>query len=208
MPRERYTTMDAQKKARLLEAAAKEFAAHGYELASINTILDEAGLSKGSFYYYFDDKADLAATVMIEVSEPAMRAIDYRDPTSEAEFWAELKRVSNIQLRELEAKRTHYEALMRLGNALAKNPELAAKVMPSFAPRTMQLARFFQAGVAVGALRSDLQLPMLMSLVQSMKQAVYATRFPVDTVPTEAELLAFTDLVLELAQRLCRPTKG
>jgi AcrR family transcriptional regulator len=208
MPRERYESMDEEKKARLLSAAAKEFAAHGYELASINTILDGAGLSKGSFYYYFEDKADLAATVMIEVSEPAVRAIVYRQPTTEAEFWSELRRVSVIQIRELESKRTNYEALMRLGNAIAKNPELAAKVMPAFGPRTVQLGKFFAAGVAVGALRSDLPLPMLMSIIQAMKNAAYAARFPVDTVPSDQDLEQFTDLVLDLAQRLCRPPKG
>jgi AcrR family transcriptional regulator len=74
MPRPRYENIDPLKKSKLLEAAMKEFAANGYELASINRILDAAELSKGSFYYYFDDKLDLATTVFLVCGDaPATR---------------------------------------------------------------------------------------------------------------------------------------
>lgn len=43
----------------LFEAAVNEFVAHGYEQASLNTILDTAGMSKGQFYYYFHNKEGL-----------------------------------------------------------------------------------------------------------------------------------------------------
>jgi AcrR family transcriptional regulator len=51
-----------------LEAAAKEFVAHGFEAASLNRILDDAGISKGAAYYYFDDKTDLYATTTLHYS--------------------------------------------------------------------------------------------------------------------------------------------
>jgi AcrR family transcriptional regulator len=43
----------------LIDAALKEFAAKGYEQASINTILKAAGMSKGQFYYHFENKERL-----------------------------------------------------------------------------------------------------------------------------------------------------
>jgi TetR/AcrR family transcriptional regulator len=43
----------------LLEAALQEFAAQGYQQASINTILQKAGMSKGQFYYHFGNKEKL-----------------------------------------------------------------------------------------------------------------------------------------------------
>ncbi|WP_420631650.1 TetR/AcrR family transcriptional regulator [Candidatus Leptofilum sp.] len=46
-------------KQKLLDAALKEFIAYGYEQASINRILDDAGMSKGQFYYHFKNKASL-----------------------------------------------------------------------------------------------------------------------------------------------------
>ena len=64
MPLPRFEKMPEDKKENILEAAAMEFAANGYEKASINRILERAGISKGAAYYYFEDKADLIATVV------------------------------------------------------------------------------------------------------------------------------------------------
>ena len=44
---------------RLTEASLAEFASKSYEEASVNTIIDCAGISKGSFYYRFKTKYDL-----------------------------------------------------------------------------------------------------------------------------------------------------
>lgn len=49
----------AETRARLLDAAAAEFAAHGFEGASIDAITQHAGYSRGAFYSNFDDKASL-----------------------------------------------------------------------------------------------------------------------------------------------------
>ena len=57
MPRPRFQKLAEEKRHHLLETAAKAFAAHGYEGASLNQILEQAGISKGATYYYFDDKA-------------------------------------------------------------------------------------------------------------------------------------------------------
>ena len=43
----------------LFQAAIEEFATAGYEQASINTILSKAGMSKGQFYYHFENKHGL-----------------------------------------------------------------------------------------------------------------------------------------------------
>ena len=47
----------------ILRAALDEFAAHGFHDASLNRVIDAAGISKGSMYYYFDGKEDLYAHV-------------------------------------------------------------------------------------------------------------------------------------------------
>lgn len=64
MPFTRFARMPAEKRDRLLTVAAREFGLHGYEAASLNRILDEAGIGKSSAYYYFEDKADLFCTVV------------------------------------------------------------------------------------------------------------------------------------------------
>jgi TetR/AcrR family transcriptional regulator len=48
-----------ERKEELLEAALDEFTRNSFEEASLNTIIQQAGISKGSFYYHFKNKEDL-----------------------------------------------------------------------------------------------------------------------------------------------------
>ena len=53
-----------QKKALIRSAAMKEFARVPFEKASINQIIHNAGISRGSFYTYFEDKSDVVQFLM------------------------------------------------------------------------------------------------------------------------------------------------
>lgn len=46
-------------KDKLISVALEQFSDKGYVKASINDILNEAGISKGTFYYHFKNKEDL-----------------------------------------------------------------------------------------------------------------------------------------------------
>jgi AcrR family transcriptional regulator len=48
-----------EKKQELLEAALEEFSSKKYDDASLNSIIKNAGISKGTFYYHFKDKQEL-----------------------------------------------------------------------------------------------------------------------------------------------------
>ncbi len=56
MKREQKNELSRQ---RILDAAVQEFSEKGYEAASMNTICNSNGVSKGIIYHYFVDKADL-----------------------------------------------------------------------------------------------------------------------------------------------------
>lgn len=53
------TEKSFERKTALLEAALNEFAAKSFEDASLNAIIKNAGISKGTFYYHFTDKQAL-----------------------------------------------------------------------------------------------------------------------------------------------------
>lgn len=59
MVTERFLKLSQDKKDRILQAARHEFARVPFEDASINQIIKEAEISRGSFYTYFEDKLDL-----------------------------------------------------------------------------------------------------------------------------------------------------
>jgi AcrR family transcriptional regulator len=52
---------------RIVAAAFEEIHRHGYQGTGLDTILDNAGVTKGALYHHFADKADLAHAVIDEV---------------------------------------------------------------------------------------------------------------------------------------------
>ena len=59
MPSATFYNLPEEKRERLLRAAREEFSRVPYESASVNRIIRSAGIPRGSFYMYFQDKEDL-----------------------------------------------------------------------------------------------------------------------------------------------------
>ena len=64
MPLTRFEKLEPERRTRLLGSSAQEFGSVGFEGASLGRIAESAGMSKPALYYYFEDKADLYATVV------------------------------------------------------------------------------------------------------------------------------------------------
>lgn len=93
MVQKRFENLTPERREEIFEAAASEFAEHGYEAASVNRILDRAGLSKGSLYYYFEDKADLFQTLLDRALARMVEAaggLSLDELTAES-YWARLE---------------------------------------------------------------------------------------------------------------------
>lgn len=59
MPKQTFHNLPEEKRNNIINAAIEEFAGYGLENASTNRIVANSGISKGSFYQYFEDKRDL-----------------------------------------------------------------------------------------------------------------------------------------------------
>lgn len=64
MPKNRFFSLDISKQKRIEESAIAEFAENGYEKSSVHRIVENASISTGSFYQYFEDKKDLYFYIM------------------------------------------------------------------------------------------------------------------------------------------------
>lgn len=69
MPTDRFFRISEEKRESILSAAMEEFARTSFEKASINQIIRGAGISRGSFYTYFDGKEDLLSFLMKDYCE-------------------------------------------------------------------------------------------------------------------------------------------
>lgn len=59
MPSKTFLNLPKEKQQNLLEAAKKEFGRTSFAMSSINRIINQAKIPRGSFYMYFKDKEDL-----------------------------------------------------------------------------------------------------------------------------------------------------
>jgi AcrR family transcriptional regulator len=204
MPRPRFTRAAPALQESLLDAAARVFAEHGYDGASLNAILLAAGLSKGAFYYYFDDKADLAAAVL----ERELRGFDMPGPQlgrTAAEFWSELARYSAESLDKLHESRTRSDLITRLGAAMAREPALLERCGDLISDAQRRMGELWRHGQKLGAVRTDLPLQALIALTQATKTSLTTALLPADRGATTGELAAFTRVYIDLLRRIAEP---
>ena len=69
MPSTTFFNLPEEKRERLLAAARAEFARTSYGEASVNRIIRDAGIPRGSFYMYFTDKGELFRYLMERYGE-------------------------------------------------------------------------------------------------------------------------------------------
>ena len=174
MVRPRFAKLAPAQQQLILAAALEEFAAHGFHDASLNRVIESAGISKGSMYYYFDGKEDLYAHVVrteLEQVIARMGPLELRAATDPDAFWSALE--------------NYY---LRLMSALAAAPKLAALIRgwiaASATPAMQQIQqeteravipwmeRVLAAGQANGAVRTDLPSGLLIAVAAGMGQAM------------------------------------
>jgi TetR/AcrR family transcriptional regulator len=61
---ETFKKLPREKQDRIFDSAVQEFAEKGFQTASMNTVVQSAGISKGSLFQYFQTKLDLFDTVV------------------------------------------------------------------------------------------------------------------------------------------------
>ncbi len=59
MPKRTFFNLPMEKQETIIAAAKKEFSMHSYHDASINRIIKDAKIPRGSFYMYFENKEDV-----------------------------------------------------------------------------------------------------------------------------------------------------
>jgi AcrR family transcriptional regulator len=204
MPRPRFQRASLEKQEAILDAATQEFAAHGYEDASVNRILLAAGFSKGLFYYYFDDKVDLAIAVIERQAAIYLSSLSsLRVPETPDQFWREIVRLFEAHRSELRRSPIQADALLRLATALPRHPELLGRLDGSVVTEaTAKIMAFWKHGQDIGAVRDDLPVSTLLAMLQDAKLGLIRILMPADRAPNEDEIEAFTRVHFDLVRRI------
>jgi len=171
MPRPRFDKLPPERREHILEVSAREFGEHGFDGASLNHILGTAGVSKGAAYYYFDDKADLFATVVRHYWQHLITHVALAPEALDAtSVWPTIQELSRLAL-------THFvEAPWTLSVAksvwhLSKEAREQGARKELFGDAMDGLATLFTRGQALGLIRTDLPTDLLIAMVLGIDEA-------------------------------------
>jgi len=82
MPKQTFINLPEEKRNIVINAAIDEFAEYGLENASTNRIVANSGISKGSFYQYFEDKQDVFMYLLTLLEQEKIEYFNGKHPPS------------------------------------------------------------------------------------------------------------------------------
>ncbi|MGI6434193.1 MAG: TetR/AcrR family transcriptional regulator [Syntrophomonadaceae bacterium] len=94
----KFNSLEPEKRARIINAALKEFARNGYEKASTNEIVKESDISKGSLFNYFNSKKELYLFLLdyvAEIVEKIYAEVDW----SETDFFERMRQLGSVKFK-------------------------------------------------------------------------------------------------------------
>ncbi len=172
MARTRFNNLEPEKQEAILAAAADEFAERGYEAASLNRIIEAAGISKGSLYYYFDDKADLFLTVWKQAIDRLMEDVgpfDVESLTADT-FWNEFRDWTRRSLDYVH-RNEWYVKVGRAFTRLRGDPHTTDAVQEMVEWARDLTRSILQRGQTLGVVRRDIPLTLLVDILMAVDAA-------------------------------------
>jgi TetR/AcrR family fatty acid metabolism transcriptional regulator len=153
---------------RLLESALSVFARNGYERATVDEIVREAGFSKGAFYVHFESKDDLFWEMLqerIEKQQEMFRqAIDATQSVEENE-----KRILQVLFA------SHDDPLgpavfLEFSAHGMRNPKVAERLSEMYGRWHSFVVETLLAGRELGLVREDIDIDLLGSAIMALME--------------------------------------
>ena len=172
MPTKRFDNIDPERRRKILDAAQVEFSQNGFGKASLNRIIEAAGISKGSLYYYFEDKTDLYLTVLENVVLKVFNKLggiaagEFTD-----DFWSDwenyCKKTAHFSYENPDIVSLYRELLH-----LSRNQDMSHAVNEFINKGKVVFTEIIQHGQEIGAVRKDISLDLLVNILFSMGEAI------------------------------------
>ena len=205
MPKRRFDKLDPALRGRILKAAALEFGTHGYTDASLNHIVEQAGISKGSMYYYFEDKADLFAMVLADLKQRSAQLIPFSLDTLTAEnYWQTVRAAGHAWLR-LATENPWVQGFMGLFSEMLRHAPTEGPLVAWHAHMEQRANDLIRRGQELGVVRCDLPLPLLSELMHGVQMVQGRWLMKHLAAVPQAERDPLTEQMIDVLRRILRP---
>lgn len=138
----------------ILEMAARHFAEKGYAGTSVSDVINDAGVTKGGFYFHFPSKEALGLAVVRYKQEQwagRVLAATMRHSSARDQLGAMVQALIDLYEQDPSAK-----AIGRLCIEMSADPELRPELAPQFTTWIDMTAALFAKAQQEGHFRTDL----------------------------------------------------
>jgi len=183
-PKTTFSNLPLEKQEKIVAAAVSEFARHGYRKASINTIIRDAGISKGSLYQYFHNKEVLFVyvferftrlvkkTVAAQGRANAVRAMDGGNATAaqgtghDDDFFSQVGRVLLAGIAFIDRYPDYFQIYLRV--LFEQDVPMREKLLAQVRLFSREyFGPLCQAGQQSGAIRRDIPPAMVIFVLDA-----------------------------------------
>ncbi len=206
MSKKRFDNLDARRQDRLFNSAAEEFAAHGYDGASLNRILKRSGMSKSSLYYYFEDKADLFISLVERSLAYLLRELGGLEPAAMTAqgYWDDIDRYMRRALQVLN-RNAWYVKLGRMVIRLRSQPRGLQRTSRLYGAMERYTGLLLSRGQELGVVRDDLPASYLIHATMGLGEALDTWLLDNWDCMTEDARLDMVSTNVALVRRLLEP---
>lgn len=171
MPTKTFENLAPAKRQQFIQAALEEFAAHNYDVASVNRIVKSLGIARGSVYQYFEDKLDLWQFLRQYAQAQKAAFLAEIQRSADASFWD--------HLRALYHKGVHFDVAHPLESRLLyriayqENSQAVAAYLQDWKHEARDvLESWIAAEQAVGSIDPALDTPVAAHFFLSMSTGI------------------------------------
>jgi len=147
------TTGKPERRQQILGVARDVFARHGYHAAKIDDIVAAAGVARGTFYLYFEDKRSIFEEIVDGMIARLATSIVRVDPSDASRSVAEQVR-NNVQRVVRVLLEDHATTKILLSDAPGVDPEFDRKLLSFYEEMSTMLGRTLRDGQKLGIVRA------------------------------------------------------
>lgn len=165
----KFDELPEEKKQKMLDAAIREFAEHGYESASTNHIVKEAGISKGLLFHYFGSKKALFLYIFDQCMELTESGV-YHGIWESSDLLERILLASQIKMQMYLEQPLMYTVVMKamLNTPNELKPDIEQRIQRIAAESYEQLLK----GIDMSRLRQDVDPQKSIALVLGSLQSI------------------------------------
>jgi AcrR family transcriptional regulator len=142
---------------------------------SLNLLLQELDISKGQFYYWFEDKADLFLTILGQFFDQNVAHLEAQTaPSDKEDFWAYLRNGRLLQ-EELWGADEFVGLALMIREHIPRNHPMFERLEVCAKPVEDHWKNRLKLGQDWGLVRSDLSVDTLFEVIDGVGDVFYGT---------------------------------